>query len=147
MSWKDNLSEVSYWIVLTLATALILVVAYSCAHASNSSLKLGTCWSEPHHVTDKYTHRKIAGESKLCWHPSTTHTKITHPRASYGHGEPSYKQSSNAAITVLTKPVLRPATMKAINDFLLMRGLSHDQMLKDYLIHKMIEIQQRSIEP
>jgi len=86
-------------------------------------------------------------EGKLCWHPSSGHTKITYQRASYGHEEPSYKQSSNAALTILAKPVLRPATLKAINDFLLMQGLSHDQMLKDYLIHKMIEIQQRNIEP
>src|SRR5258708_15148050 len=107
MSWKDNLSEVSYWIVLTLATALILTVAYSCAHA--------TCWSEPHHVTDKYHSRKVAGESKLCWHPSTDHTKITHPRASYGHGGPSYKQSSNASYQLLKGPQLRPDFLRSIN--------------------------------
>jgi len=140
MSWKDNLSEVSYWIVLTLATAMILTVAYSCAHAS-------ICWSEPRHVTDKYQHKKVAGESKLCWHPTYLTKKITHPRPSYAVLEPSYKQSSDAAYQLLKGPQLRPDVMRSINDFLLMHKLQYDPMLKSYLIRKMLEIQQRSIEP
>ena len=141
MSWKDNLSEVTYWVFLTLAVALIFAITYSCAEAST------TCWSEPHSVTDKYTRRNPVHEGKLCWHPSSGHTKTTHPRASYGHGEPSYKQSSNAAYQLLKGPQLRPDVMRSINDFLLMHKLQYDPMLKDYLIRKMLEIQQRSIEP
>jgi len=140
MSWKDNLSEVSYWIFLTLAVALIFSITYSCAGAS-------TCWSDPHSATDKYTRRNPNHVGEMCWHPTYQKNKITYQRASYGHGEPTYKQSSNAALTILAKPVLRPATMKAINDFLLMQGLQNDPMLKDYLIRKMLEIQQRNIEP
>ena len=148
MSWKDNLSEVSYWIFLTLAVALIFAITYSCAEAKPRLAEASIpCWDSPHSVTDKYTRRNPVHEGKLCWHPSSGHTKITYQRASYGHGRPSYEQSSDAAYKLLTKPQLRPGTMKAINDFLLMQGLQNDQMVKDYLIRKMLEIQQRNIEP
>ena len=143
MSWKDNLSEVSYWIMLTLAVALIFAIAYSCTDAKAST----PCWDSPHSVTDKYTRRNPVHEGKLCWHPSSGHTRITYQRASYGHGEPSYKQWSSGAYQILTKPQLRPDVMRSINDFLLMHKLNYDPLLKDYLIRKMIERQERNIDP
>ena len=137
----SNLECVSRWILLVLLTTLIFAGVHSCAEAAQP------CWDSPHSVTDKYTRRNPVHEGKLCWHPGSGHTKITHPRASYGHGEPSYKQSSNAAYQLLKGPQLRPDVMRSINDFLLMHKLQYDPMLKDYLIRKMLEIQQRSIEP
>lgn len=136
----SNLEYVARWIFLVLIIALVFAGLYSCAQAS-------TCWSEPHSVTDKYTRRNPVHEGKLCWHPTYRTVNKVAVRPSYGHGEPSYKQSSDAAYKLLTKPQLRPDVMRSINDFLLMHKLNYDPLLKDYLIRKMIERQERNIEP
>src|SRR5260370_33725872 len=137
----SNLEYVARWVFLVLVTALIFAGLYSCAQASQP------CWDNPHSATDKYTPRDPVHEGKLCWHPSTGHTKITHQRASIAGLEPSYKQSSDAAYKLLTKPQLRTEVMRSINDFLLMHKLQYDPMLKDYLIRQMIERQERNIDP
>jgi hypothetical protein len=133
------------WILRILVLAVIVIIlslgVLSQCHAA------GICWSEPHSVSDKYTRRMAGHEGSTCWHPSTKTVQKAYQRASYGHGGPSYEQSSDAAYKLLTKPQLRPDVMRSINDFLLMHKLNYDPLLKDYLIRKMIERQERNIEP